>query len=211
MIKAVVFDVDGTLLDTREYIAQAFEYALTKHGLPLPSREEIRAQVGPPLADCYRALAPGASIESLCEAHRAFQKEHYDVISTYPGTHELLQKLREKNIKIGLASTRSVTLIPSVEHAGIAPLVDCIVDGSAVKKNKPDPEALFVVLNSFSIAPKFSAMVGDTHVDIEAGKNAGVARTFGITHGFGTRESLVAAQADHVIDTLSELETLISL
>jgi HAD superfamily hydrolase (TIGR01509 family) len=209
MIKAVVFDVDGTLLDTREYITQAFEYALTKHNLPVPPREHICAQVGPPLNKCYEILAPGFSYELLCDAHREFQKENYHIITAYPHALELLTSFRSLGIKTGLASTRQVTLLPSVEHTGIASLVDCIIDGSHVTKHKPDPEAVLLVLSALKENPEHSIMVGDTIADIGAGKNANTAFTIGITHGFGTRESLAGAHADFIADTLPEIENFI--
>lgn len=78
--EAAIFDVDGMLLDTREFIFQAYEHALALHGHTIPNRAAIAAQVGRSLPDCYRALAPNGKIAELCLTHNNFQAGHMELI-----------------------------------------------------------------------------------------------------------------------------------
>jgi HAD superfamily hydrolase (TIGR01509 family) len=207
-IRAIVFDVDGTLLDTHEFILQAFEHALASFGRSV-GRTRIGETIGLPLRHCYELLAPDLDHDALCGAHRAFQKTHFDLIASYPGLRDLLEGLRAQNIRIGLCSSRGVTLIPSVKHAGISHLVDAIVDESHVTNHKPHPDSILLTAERIGILAAESVMVGDTRFDIAAGRNAGCAFTVGITHGFGTEESLREAGADVIVHSLAELAAVL--
>ena len=133
-IQAAVFDVDGTILDTREFISKSFEYALTTLGLPVPDKKFLASHIGPPLEECYKVFAPGVAYEKLAALHHEFQKHNYDLIVPYDGLAELCASLKTMGIRIGVCSSRAVTLIPTLEHAGISNMLDVIVDGSLVTK-----------------------------------------------------------------------------
>lgn len=209
-IRAVVFDVDGTLLDTREFIAQAFEYSLAMHGHCVPERESLMSSVsGIHLKDCYLLFAPNGDVHALMDTHRAFQLDRFDLILAYHGLHELLDMLREQNIKLGVCSSRAQTLKPSLEHVQALRYFDAVLDANDVVQHKPHPEGVLRVLALLGVPAGNSVMIGDTTVDIGAGKSAQCAMTIGVTHGFGTRSDLEAAGATHVVDSLSEILPLI--
>jgi HAD superfamily hydrolase (TIGR01509 family) len=204
-IKAAVFDVDGMLLDTREFIFQAYEYTLAFHELHVPERAFIAQQIGKSLQACYEIFAPGSDFEILRETHSDFQKQKMHLIVGYKGLHEMLDELKVQGLKIGAFSSRHTNLEPSLEDAGILRYFGAVVDGNAVKHHKPHPEGLLKVLDELGVAPQNAAMLGDAPVDIAAGKAAGVALTVGITHGFGAEDDLEAAKPDYLVHSLSEI------
>ncbi len=210
-LQAVIFDVDGMLLDTREFIFQAFEAVLAEHGHELPGRAVMARQIGRSLQDCYLAFAPNGDVQALCVSHDTFQKnpERIQLITALPGVHKMLETLQKAGIRMGVFSSRKLTLMPSLVHAGISDFFEVAVQGDEVTHHKPHPEGLFKALAALEIKPERAAMVGDAAVDILAGKAANVALTIGITHGFGTRKELEAADPDHIVDTPAEMTKLL--
>ncbi len=209
-IQAVIFDADGTLLDTREFILAAFEKVLKESGYAVPDRATImKKAAGFPLPACYEALAPGADVKALCEAHATFQENNFALVDSYESLVLTLDTLRERGLKIAICTSRLHNTLPMLKHVGIADHCDVIVDGTHVTQHKPDPEGIELVLEKLNIVATETVMVGDTPADIGAGKNAGVAMTIAVTHGFATREVLEQAGADHVVDRLSDIIPLV--
>lgn len=208
-IRAVIFDADGTLLDTREFILRAFEHVLSTSGYALPRREVIAATVGRSLTECYEILVPGGDAEALRDMHIAFQQDNFHLIDSYEGVILTLDTLRQNKMKIGILSTRLGTLVATLEHVGIRDHCDAIVGGKDVKNVKPDPEGLFKILRMLDADASHAAMIGDTVQDIGAGKNAGVALTIGVTHGFGKRDALEEAGADHIVDRIPDITPIL--
>jgi phosphoglycolate phosphatase len=210
-ITAAVFDVDGTLLDTREFIFTAYEATLKKLGYEIPDRLTIAKQIGRSLHDCYVAFAPQGDIDALCEAHHIFQNtpEMIGLITPYPGALAMLQTLKDSGIKLAVFSSRKLTLVASLEQANIASFFEVIIQGDEVANHKPHPEGLFKALGGLEVLPNQAVMIGDAAVDILAGKAANVALTIGITHGFGTPEELAEAHPDHTVTELSRIAPLL--
>jgi len=209
-IKLVVFDVDGTMLNTFEHIVRAFEVVLPQHNVKA-DREVIRKVIGKTLIDCYKELAPNADHEAMTKLHHDTQqtKEMYDLIAAYDGLRESLEGLHSIGVKTAIQTNRSRESIDLIfDHVGISGLFDEIVTPDSVMHPKPDPEGLLIISKRLSISPDSVVMVGDTPIDILAGKNAGTI-TIGVTHGFGTREELKVSNPDHIVDSLSEVERVI--
>ena len=208
-LQAAIFDVDGTLLDTREFLMQAFEYTLATHGCEVPGRDVIAKHIGRALVECYAALAPGLPYEPLKDTHSDFQHGSLALVARYDGLVEMLEALRQGNVRLGVFSSRYGNLIPSLEQAGVRDMFDVVVDGKQVSRHKPDPEGVLLALGHLSVPPDQAAMIGDAPVDIAAGKAAGVKLTIALTHGFGTRDDLEAARPDYIVNGLHELPTLL--
>jgi phosphoglycolate phosphatase-like HAD superfamily hydrolase len=121
----------------------------------------------------------------------------------------MLQKFRDSNIKLAVFSSRKLTLLSSLTHAGIADFFEVIVQGDEVTHHKPHPEGLFKALAGLEVKPNNAAMIGDAAVDIFAGKAASVAVTIGITHGFGTRQELEEAEPDYIVTSAQDIPTLL--
>ena len=209
-IKAVVFDVDGTLLDTREFIVAAFEHSLRGNGHVVPTRQRIvEVATGRSLDECYPLLAPNGDIIAMKDMHREFQMKRFDLVTAYTGLHDVLTVLRERGLLLGVCSIRGPMTRPMLEHVQALTHFDAAVDSSDVKKHKPHPEGVLKVLTLLNVKPEDSVMVGDTTSDIEAGKAAGCAKTIAITHGLGTRESLEKSGADHIVTSLPDILPLV--
>jgi len=210
-LRAVVFDVDGMLLDTKEFIFQAYEDTLKRFGHQVPHRTVMSKQIGRGLEECYLAFAPNGDIKALSLAHRAFQDrpEIVKLIVTYPGVSDLLQQLQKAGLRLAVFSSRKVTLAPSLQRAGLIEFFGAMVQGDDVTHHKPHPEGLLKALDELGVPPHQAAMVGDAAVDILAGKAAGVSLTIGITHGFGTQTELEAAMPDYIVHSIDEIAPIL--
>ncbi len=209
-IEAVVFDADGTILDTRELIYQAYEHVLRTHEYEVPNRTVMFEHVRGNAAEItYAILVTNRDTATLVAMHKQFQRERLDLWAAYEGLHELLASIRDAGIKIGLCTSRGQGVMPMLEHFSIVHYFDAIVHGDMVANHKPHPEPLLKVLAEMNIDPKDAVMVGDTDADIGAGKAAEVAFTIGMTHGVGTKERLENCGADFLVDHLNGVLPLI--
>lgn len=208
MVKAILFDVDGTLLDTAEFILQAFEHSLKHQGINDVKRQHLIEKMGPTLTGMYESLAPHADQEQFVKSHRDFQGKNLELSKPFPHVPEVLKQISEKGIKIGAVTSRSnENSILTLEMADIKDYFEIIVSFEDVTKHKPDPEGIFMALKYMDIRPVDAMMVGDTYVDIEAGKSAGV-KTVGITHGM-RGDDVKTSNPDYLISNISELLRII--
>ncbi|MCZ2108614.1 MAG: HAD-IA family hydrolase [Dehalococcoidia bacterium] len=209
ILRTVLFDIDGTLLDTREFILAAMEHALRGHGLPVLAREELARQVGRPLEAIYSDFGarPDAA-PALVEAHRTFQAENLHLAAAFPGASETLGRLVRAGLKLGAVTSRSRrTSIRTMELAGLAPFFDVIVSPEDAAGLKPDPAPLLFALGRLGESHEYAAMVGDTRHDIEAGKALRML-TVGATYGFAG-EAIRESGPDVVIGDIRDLAGVI--
>jgi HAD superfamily hydrolase (TIGR01549 family) len=210
-IKAVVFDFDGTIVDTFEHNIRALEMTLASRNLHY-SREELRAIMGMLLVEIYEKLAPGEDAELLTRQHQATQEtpELFELIAEYEGLRELIEELQGQHIKLAIQTNRSrASLQLILDHLELEPFFDCIITPQDITHPKPHEEGILKIAKILRVQPAEMMMVGDSHFDILAGKTAKTAATVGLTHGFGKREELEAAGADYIIDSLAELPRLV--
>jgi HAD superfamily hydrolase (TIGR01549 family) len=204
-IQAVIFDNDGTLLDTREFIFVSYEYTLNKFNFEVPTRVEMAKHMGKTLDNAYRSFAPLGDNRLLCEVHHTYQMSRYDLLNGYEGLHDVLSSIKSAGLKIGICTSRSSHVKDLLKQVGVLHLCDAIVSKDDVVNHKPHAEGVLKVLQLLDVVPAEAVMVGDTDADIESGKNAEVALTIGVTHGFGTRESLASAGANYIVDRLADI------
>ncbi len=208
MTKAVVFDVDGTLLDTADWILEAYLFVAESKNTPV-SRQVIlhEMSIGNTLKDTYTVLFPGEAFAALREKHREFQDARMDLVRPFPGVIETLKKIRESGIKLITMTNRiRESSIKTMEHAGIKEYFDFLCCADDVVRTKPDPEHVYAALRPFSIAPENAFVVGDSSSDIEAGQRAG-ARTIAVSHG--VRADVESLNPDHVIHTIEGILPII--
>ena len=205
-LKLAIWDMDGTLVDSREVIQTAMERAFKGMGLPVPDYEATRQTVGLDLAEVCRRLAPKDFaedrvpdlVEAYKEAFIARRTEPDFSEPLYDGTMEALQALREDNWLIAMATGKSHRGIRAIfeMHPPLKPFFDtiwCADDGPG----KPNPFMVEEAMKAVGAEPHESLMIGDATFDMMMGRAAGV-RTLGVGWGFGKVEELEAAGADEV-------------
>ena len=200
--QTIVFDLDGTLVDSLPDIIASFQYALESHGLPSPSDAEVRALVGHPLEAMYARFAP-EHVEALCLRYR----EHYprnfvNRSRPYPGAVELLRTLRARGYSVAIATTKRTDMARRfVEALGLLPEVDH-VQGTDGFPHKPAPDVIHRALAALGTGGLW--MVGDTTHDILAGRAAGL-RTYAVTWGTHDATLLATASPDELQPDLGRL------
>jgi HAD superfamily hydrolase (TIGR01509 family) len=212
MIKNIIFDLDGTLVDSKRDIAGAQLWVLHQLGVDTYKVEDLYPLIGKPLAETFSRLLPPILHGRIAEAADLY-KTYYppralETTTLFPGVRETLETLLAKGITLATATTK---LTPGTRrvltHFGIA---DCFVQiqGSDDIPFKPDPTIIFKILSDQAWDPAETLMVGDTDNDIEAGKRAGI-RTCGVTYGLLSKEMIQKHNPDFVIDSLPELLSLL--
>lgn len=208
-ITTILFDVDGTLLDTTELIFQALENSFAVNSKVTLTREQFRTVVGRPLTECYQILTGQNEVEAFCLTHHDFQLKNLHLSKPYSNTVATLKKLKNDGMKIAAVTSRkkkSTSL--TLEQAGISPYLDFSIFADEVTRHKPDPESLNKAMAFLKSDPAESIMVGDSEADILGGKNAGVT-TVGALYGFHGKK-LQEFQPDFTIDDISQIIDIIS-
>ncbi len=203
---AALFDIDGTLLDTTEYVFGAFKSSLLTHTGKDFTWEQVGPVLGKSLKECYQLLSGLEMVDHFIEGHREFQNQevHLQLVKAYPQAVETLSQLRDNGIRIAAVTSRGgENLLKTLKIGGIAPYLEMVVTDTDVKIHKPDPEGIMKALTFLNISPERAVMIGDTSADILAGKNAGI-KTIGVTYGFHSRR-VIEANPDYIVDTIPEV------
>ena len=208
-IKNLLFDVDGTILDTREFILQATEHALSTLGYFVPDRKIIASNVGKSFPDYYFSLTGSSKdTDKLIETHRDFHYKNYNLAVPFLGAVEALRELKKRGYKMSAITTRSKkTALQTLINCGIYELFDVVLCGEDAKELKPNPAPLFQAIELLGGSPETSVMIGDSHLDIEAGKNAGT-KTIRAVYGFHA-DNLKNPEPDFCINSISDLLRLL--
>ncbi len=206
-IRAVLFDLDGTLIDSVRDIAASVNWVLAGLGLPTKDVQDVAGFVGDGV-QMLLARAIGGHDEALVrEAVRAF-RAHYlhhclDTTRLYPTVHSTLAHLRAKRLAVVTNKPYPPTMriLDGLHVTGYFPVV---LGGESTPSRKPHPAPVLKALELLEASPAEAVMVGDGPHDIDAGRAAGL-RTCGVTYGLNARAVVLAARPDYVIDELQEL------
>ena len=202
----ILFDLDGTLTDSGEGIINCSIYALEYFGLPIPSREEMRVFVGPPMRDTMVKF--GVPPERAEEAIKVF-RSRYEPIGIfenypYPGIEELLQKLKAAGHKLYVATSKPEFMAKQVlDRFDLSKYFDLIC-GALKDASRDKKEDVIAYLLEQSGDPAHAVMVGDTLYDVLGASHHGIP-TIGVTWGYGTEASLREAGAAAIVHTMDEL------
>lgn len=196
MEKALLFDLDGTLTDSGEGIIKSAWYTFEQFGMPLPSWEEMRVFVGPPLWDTFEKF--GVPKDKTDEAVRIFRSRYVPIgkfeNTPYGGIRELLEELNRRDITCYVATSKpEVTAMEVLEHFGLAKYFVRIC-GADLEKNRNSKEAVIsYLLDQKPVQAEF-LMVGDTKYDVIGAKSHGIP-TIGVSWGYGSVEEMLEAGA----------------
>ena len=213
-IKSVVFDMDGTLLNTMDMIVKCNNAVLKSEGYPLRKYEEFFDFVGDGMKKCVsRALPVGTDdktiMDVLFKVLDGYNNEDVKTIKPYDGINEMLKELVERGVKISILTNK--------EHKyALINAKECLADHKFEKvigdrpetPLKPDPTGLLEIIDHLGFSKEETLFVGDMKADILTGKNAGV-RSVGCLWGFGKKEDLIENGADYLIEHPSEILDLI--
>ena len=210
MYKTIIFDLDGTLLDTLTDLHSAVNAALSAYGLPSRTREEVRAFIGNGIVKLMQravGIADYPQMDGVIEAFKAYYGAHCkDETKPYDGVMEVLQKMAAAGVKTAVVSNKAdfaVKLLAEEYFQGL--LLDAVGENeSAGIRKKPAPDSLLAVMEKLGAAAEDTLYVGDSEVDIQTAQNAGVA-CLSVTWGFKDKAFLVENGATLFADTPLEI------
>lgn len=203
-IRAVLFDLDGTLCDTQGYILHAYSYALTSAGFKLIDEKDIAKNAGMPLRYIYPVIAPGCDVQKMISLHREYQLRHLNEVQPYPGLRQILSTLQRSEVKLAIVTGRyRVTTEKILQLFDIEKFFSVVVAGDDDGEGKPHPAPFLKAAKLLAVRPSECLVVGDGASDMESGRKAGciVARA---VYGYAATEPTPHAP-DFKINSLSEI------
>ncbi|MBU9674175.1 pyrophosphatase PpaX [Planococcus sp. CP5-4] len=204
-ITTLLFDFDGTLLDTNELIVQTFLSVLGEHFPGEYGREDVLHFIGPSLEQTFTKIAPGKVSELSDQYRRLNRTLHDELVSEYDGVAKTLRTLKSRGLKMAIVSTkREETILHGLKLMGVHDVFDALVALDHVQNPKPHPEPLELALRLLEADQQEALMIGDNSHDIEGGKNAGV-RTAGVAWTAKGEEFLASFEPDFMLQHISDL------
>lgn len=206
-----MLDWDGTLVDTRGVLLACWHEATTQIvGSPFPVTPEDAARVLSLRAqESFPTLVrePG-DVARLGAAFQAAYDARVATVRAFAGIPSLLQDLRRANIPLALVTSKApARLAMDQEASGLGRCVDVLVSADDVDRGKPDPQGVLLACERLGVRPSDAVVVGDSPVDVAAGRAAGT-RTVAVTYGLHTEAELEAAAPDHIVDGVAGLRHL---
>jgi pyrophosphatase PpaX len=208
---ALLFDLDGTLIDSIELILGAARYAFADSAERAPTDEEWRAGIGIPLQTALRQFAADdAEVDRLFGRYREYQLEHHDrLVKAYDGIVDAMVGFAAAGHPMALVTSKSDWMAEkALVLVGLHALIPVIVGCDSCVNHKPHPEPVERALALLHAAPENALFVGDSPHDVQSGRAAGV-YTVGVSWGAFTRAEMEASGADTVIDDPTELSEVV--
>lgn len=204
-IRTILFDLDGTLIDTNELIIASFTHTIEQYSDRSYKREEILDFIGPPLRESLQKVNPD-KVEEMVETYRKHNIENHNrYVKAYEGVVETIETLKEQGYKLGIVTTKMRnTVHMGLELTNLDGLFETVVTLDDVTNAKPHPEPIVKALNHLDSQASEAMMVGDNTHDIEAGQNAGT-KTAGVAWTVKGRKVLDDLNPDYMLDNMRDL------
>ena len=207
--KAVLFDMDGTVLDTLADLTNAINHTLSDYGMPLLDKRQVAQYLGNGAAwlmsRAVPAGTPDALREEMLRAYQPWYDSHCAILTApYPGIVPLMQALREAGVKQAVISNKQDTAVKQLAAQHFPGLLETAVGESETVRRKPNPDAVLAALREMGVEKRDAVYVGDTEVDLRTAENAGLACAV-VGWGFRTVEQLYEAGAEHIFQSAEEL------
>lgn len=204
MYKTILFDLDGTLLNTLEDLANSTNYALAQYGMPLRSLEEIRQFVGNGIAKLIERAVPEGTDAELWEqvfsCFKSYYKEHCnDKTAPYPGVRELLTDLLAAGYRMAIVSNKAheaVLALRDLYYSGMSAIGE---QEAAGLRKKPAPDMVYRIMEELGSRPEETLYVGDSEVDFATAQNAGLDCLL-VSWGFRDRDLLESLEPTGLVD-----------
>ena len=207
MIKHIFFDLDGTLTDPFEGVTSSFLYALSKFGITVEDKNELRRVIGPPLSDsfqCFYGLDPEQTLDANNYYREYFAKYGLTQNEIFPGIPELLSNLKNKGYKLYVATSKPIEFaIQVLDSFDITKYFEFVSANNFADERHTKAQVIQYIFDNYpNINKEECIMVGDRKYDVEGGTACGL-DTVGVTFGYGSREELDAAT--YIIESFPEL------
>jgi phosphoglycolate phosphatase len=207
-ISALLFDLDGTLIDSTADLAGSSNWLREHEGMPRLPEAQVASYVGDGAEALVRRLLqrPEGDVEEALDAFKRHYHEHcLDATLLYPGVGPTLEALQSRGYKMAVVTNKPERISRRIlDGLGVGRRFGAVIGGNTCKHKKPHPEPLLRACADLAVAVAGAAMVGDSRVDVEAGKNAGAA-TLGLLGGIGDQGLLRAAAPDLLLENFERL------
>ena len=209
----IIFDLDGTLVDSVPDLAAAVDSALNSYGLPCVGEERVRLWVGNGaqalVERALRFVMPKCSDDMCVQVLDAFLASYANYLADksclYIGVDEALRYFKEQGVPMAIVTNKPIAFVgPLLEGLGIAPFFSSVLGGDSLLAKKPDPLPLNTLLAKYRVQPEKALMVGDSVSDLLAARSAGCAIVL-VSYGYNHGKSVYELGADKVISSLIEL------
>lgn len=208
--RAVLFDLDGTLVDSPRGVVTTFAAVFAQLDLPTVDSASIRGTIGLPLPSAFAKLLGVSEDEpKVAECVGLYQPTFRKIVLpmaaqlVFPGVFDGLQSLREDGFRLAVATSKFIANAEALlVAAGLREEFEVVVGADQVAKPKPDPESGFVVLHKLGVAAKNAVMVGDTTHDLQMAAAAGM-WSIGVTYGVHSVEQLLSANPTWLVDSFA--------
>lgn len=209
----IIFDLDGTLVDSSDDIAWAANKTLLYMGESERDIEVIKENIGWGVKVLIERLMPGEEEERIRTARGKFLEyywEHLNVkTALYPGVLDTLEYLKGVDKKMAIVTNKQIKFTERIlEELAIKKFFDMVLGGDSLANKKPHPEPVEKIIATLAVQKDMAVFVGDSPVDCEAGKGAGIF-TIGVEYGFRDKEELISAGFDLLIKEFSELRDIL--
>jgi len=205
--KTILFDLDGTLIDSTELIVDSYHHTFKAHGLPTPTREEIVDGIGTPLVAVFGKLSEDVgTIDQWIATYREYNLANHDMrVRVFPGVVDMVQQIHRSGRSIGIVTSKNHSgARRGLALAGLEEMVSVVIGADDVVNHKPHPEPVEKALTALGSRPISAAFIGDSHHDIASGKAAGV-MTIAVTWGAVSRPRLEEAGPDRIVDAPEQI------
>jgi len=210
MIDTILFDLDGTIIDTNELIITSFIHVLEKHA-PAPfTREQIIPKMGMTLEQQMQSFSGVEDVSHFVQAYRTYSEVvHDDMVQPFPQVLEVIEALHRKGITMGVVTTKNRPgTLKVLEMFGLLKYMKSIVTVIDVQNPKPHPEPVLKALKELGSDPRKTLMVGDSPVDIQAANAAGV-WSAGVAWSLKGEEVLREYNPNYILHTMNDLYPLL--
>ena len=209
-IRTILFDLDGTLIDTNQLIIDSFKHTFDHFQLSF-TREEIIEFNGPPLIETFSKIDVDRAVDMIEKYREHNLAEHDNYVTAFPQVVETLEELKKHNLKLGIVTAKmKPTAIKGLKLTGIHHYFDSIITLDDVKHSKPHPEPVITAMQELNAEARTTLMVGDNSHDIESGKNAGV-QTAGVAWSFKGRERLLTYKPTYMLEEMRDLLNILGV
>jgi HAD superfamily hydrolase (TIGR01509 family) len=205
-IRCLIFDSDGTLVDTLDLIVAAYNYAVEPVFGKTFSEAQVSALFGPPMRRILANVLRPSAVNDAVNRYHAFYRQHFhDHVRVYPGILEVLTAIQKSGRKLGvLTGAGRVAAEVTLQYAQLSEFFQTLVTGDDVTHPKPDPQGLRMAISQIGEIPEKTVYVGDNVVDLEAAKRAG-ARSAAALWGSRHRDELTMWRPNYILREPSQI------